>query len=185
MSATKPAQEVEFEVVGKESTKKTGGPKGPGGSGRLNEDPFIALIAQLMDSAFVIPGTKIRFGFDPIIGLIPALGATATSFVSLVLIFLSAKRGVPKIILARMAVNVLANAAIDSVPVVGDILSIFFRSNARNYDLLLKHSGPARPSTTGDWIFLGVLFATVLAVIGLMIVGSVTMFRLMFPGLAL
>jgi hypothetical protein len=185
MSATKPAQEVEFEVVGKESAKKTGGPGATGGNGRLNSDPFIALIAQLMDNAFVIPGTKIRFGLDPIIGLIPALGATATSFVSLVMIFLSAKRGVPKVILARMAVNVLANAAIDSVPVVGDILSIFFRSNARNYELLLKHAGPVRQSTTGDWIFLGALFVGVLAVIGLMIVGSITMLRLMFPALAL
>ena len=182
MPATKPAQEVEFEVVGKESAKKTGA---AGGTGRIHDDPFIALIAQLMDNAFVIPGTKIRFGLDPIIGLIPALGATATSFVSLVMIFLSAKRGVPKIILARMAVNVLANAAIDSVPVVGDILSIFFRSNARNYELLLKHAGPVRQSTTGDWIFLGALFVGVLAVIGLMIAGSVMMFRLMFPGLAL
>jgi hypothetical protein len=178
MPATKPAQEVEFEVVGKESTKPKGGVSAA-------DDPFIALIARLMDDAFVIPGTKVRFGLDPLIGLIPALGATASSFVSLVLIFLSARRGVPKIILARMAVNVLANAAIDSVPIVGDILSIFFRSNARNYELLLKHAGPARPSTTSDWVFLGVLFAAVLTVIGLMIVGSITMFRLMFPGLAL
>jgi hypothetical protein len=182
MPATKPAQEVEFEVVGKESAKKAGG---TGGTSRLDDDPFIALIARLMDNAFVIPGTNIRFGLDPLIGLIPALGATASSFVSLVLIFLSAKRGVPKVILARMAVNVLANAAIDSVPVIGDILSVFFRSNTRNYELLQKHAGPARPSTTGDWIFLGALFAAVLIIIGLMIVGSITMFRVLIPGLAL
>ena len=169
MPAPKPAREVEFEVLGKDAPK-TG----------ANDDPFIALIARLMDSAFVIPGTKIRFGLDPIIGLIPALGATASSVVSIVLIALSARRGVPKIILARMAVNVLANAAIDSVPVLGDILSVFYRSNARNYELLRKHADTAaagRVSTTGDWLFLIALLAGVVLVIGLMIVGSVTFFH--------
>jgi hypothetical protein len=172
MPAPKPAREVEFEVLGKDAPK-----------GGLNDDPFIALIARLMDNAFVIPGTNIRFGLDPIIGLIPALGATATSFVSIVLIALSARRGVPKIVLTRMAMNVLINAAIDSVPVLGDIGSIFYRSNVRNYELLRKHVGPARASTTGDWIFLCALLAGVLLVIGLMILGTVTLLRLILaPG---
>ena len=172
MPAPKPAREVEFEVLGKEQPELDS-----------KDDPFIALIAQLMDSAFVIPGTKIRFGLDPIIGLIPALGATATSFVSLAMIALSARRGVPKVVLARMAANVLINAAIDSVPLLGDVGSIFFRSNARNYELLRKHAGAARTSTKGDWIFLGALLAGVLAIIGLMLVGSFVLLRALFaPG---
>jgi hypothetical protein len=173
MPATKPAREVEFEVLGKDAPQP-----GP------NDDPLIAFIARLMDNAFVIPGTNIRFGLDPIIGLIPALGATATSLVSVVLIALSARRGVPKIVLARMAANVLINAAIDSVPVLGDIGSIFYRSNARNYELLRKHAGPLRASTTGDWIFLLALLAGVLLVISLMIVGTVALLRVMLPSLA-
>jgi len=172
MPAPKPAREVEFEVLGKDQ---------PGMDAK--DDPFIALIAQMMDSAFVIPGTNIRFGLDPIIGLIPALGATATSFVSLAMIALSARRGVPKVVLARMAANVLINAAIDSVPILGDVGSVFFRSNARNYELLRKHAGAARASTKGDWIFLGALLLGVVLVIGLMIVGSVALFRALFlPG---
>jgi hypothetical protein len=166
MPAPKPAREVEFEVLGKDAPQ-----------GRLNDDPFIALIARLMDDIFVIPGTNIRFGLDPLIGLIPALGATASSFVSIVLIALSARRGVPKVVLTRMAVNVLANAAIDSVPVLGDVASVFYRSNSRNYELLRKHAGTVRPSTTGDWLFLIGLLAGVLLVIGLIIVGSVTLLR--------
>jgi hypothetical protein len=167
MPVPKPAREVEFEVLGKDAPES-----GP------NDDPLIALIAKLMDTAFIIPGTNIRFGLDPILGLIPALGATASAFVSIVLIALSSRRGVPKIVLARMASNVLINAAIDSVPVVGDILSIFYRSNARNYELLRKHAGTARVSTTGDWLFLAALLLGVLAVIGLMILGTVTLLRL-------
>jgi len=164
MPVPKPAREVEFEVLGKDSP--------PGGA---LDDSLVAFISRLMDSAFVIPGTKIRFGLDPIIGLIPALGATATSFVSVALIALSSRRGVPKVILARMAANVLINAAIDSVPVLGDVLSIFYRSNARNYDLLRKYAGTSRASTSGDLLFLVALLVGVLVVIGLMIAGTVAL----------
>ena len=121
------------------------------------DDPFIALVARLMDDVFTIPGTGIRFGLDPLIGLLPGLGATASAAVSLVLIALSARRAVPRVVLARMAVNVLLNAGLDAVPVVGDALSIFFRSNVRNYELLRKHAGTARPTTHGDWLFLSAL----------------------------
>jgi len=167
MPAPQPVREVEFEVLGKDAPK-----------GTLKDDPFIALIAKLMDSVFVIPGTNIRFGLDPIIGLIPALGTTASSFVSIVLIGLSARRGVPKIVLTRMAVNVLINAAMDAVPILGDALSIFFRSNARNYELLQKHAGTSRASTKGDWLFLAGLIAALFVVIGLIILGWVALFQL-------
>ncbi len=163
---SKPARDVEFEVLGKEK--------------RANDDPFIAAVARLMDEMFVIPGTKIQFGLDPILSLLPAFGATASSAVSLILIALSARRGVPKIVLARMAGNVLVNAAFDAIPVVGDALSIFFRSNAKNYELLQKHARTARASTTGDWIFLIALILSVVVVIGLMIAGTITALRLMF-----
>src|SRR5882762_7305275 len=172
MPATKEAREVEFEVLGKDAP--------PPGAG---VDPFIALVARLMDDIFVIPGTGIRFGLDPLISLLPAFGATASAAVSLVLIALSARRGVPKIVLARMATNVLLNAALDAVPVVGDALSIFFRSNARNYELLQKHAGMRRASTFGDWLFLVALFAGVILVIALMIVGVVTVWRLLWAPL--
>jgi hypothetical protein len=163
---SKPAQEVEFEVLGKEKQ-------------RASDDPFIAAVARLMDDIFVIPGTNIRFGLDPIFALLPALGATASSAVSLVLIALSARRGVPKIVLARMAGNVLINAAFDAVPVLGDALSIFYRSNTKNYALLRKHAGTVRASTAGDWLFLVALLLSVIVVIGLMLAGAISILRLL------
>ena len=178
MPATKPAREVEFEVLGKDGTA---GPRAGAGPGAGPEtDPLIAFIAKLMDSIFVVPGTKIRFGLDPIIGLIPALGPTASSLVSIFLIAMSARRGVPKVILTRMAVNVLINAGLDAVPGVGDVLSVFFRSNARNYELLQKHSGPERPPTTGDKVFLVALLLGVLLVVALFLIGSWTVLRFLF-----
>jgi hypothetical protein len=77
-----------------------------------------------------------------------------------------------------MATNVLINTALDSLPVVGDVISIFYRSNARNYELLQKHAGQTRASTRGDWFFLIALLTGVVLVIGLMILGTVTMFRM-------
>ena len=120
-----------------------------------------------MDEAFVIPGTNIRFGLDPVIGLLPGLGGTASAMVSLALIAMSARLRVPKVVLARMAANVVINAGLDALPVVGDVLTIFFRSNTRNHELLRKHAGTAQPASRGDWLFLYALLGSV----GLVILG--------------
>lgn len=157
---TKSAQEVEFEVLGKEKP--------------TNEDPFIAFVTRLMDEIFVIPGTKIRFGLDPLVGLIPGVGASASAVVSLVLIVLCSRRRVPRIVLAHMGVNVLINAVLDAVPVVGDALSIFYRSNSKNYELLLKHAGTSKHSTRGEWIFLIGLLSIVSLFLLMMLVGVIT-----------
>lgn len=149
---------------------------------RLGDDPFIALVARLMDEVFTIPGTKIRFGLDPLIGLLPGLGATASAAVSLALIALSARRAVPRVVLARMAVNVIINAGLDAVPVAGDALSIFFRSNARNYELLRKHAGTARATTRGDWLFLVALLGGVGLVIAGFFAGLLYLASRLFAG---
>ena len=138
-------------------------------------DPLLALLARLMDTAFVIPGTNIRFGLDPIIGLIPGFGDTAGALVSTFLLLQSSRRGVPKIVLARMAMNVLINSAVGTLPVVGDAFSIYFKSNKKNYDLLQRHAGAARARTTTDWIFVGGLILAMLLIVGLIVVGSLAL----------
>jgi len=128
------------------------------------DDPFVALVAKLMDSVFRVPGTKIRFGFDPIIGLLPGIGDAATAVTSLLLILQSAKARVPRVVLARMVLNVLINTGVGAIPAVGDIFSVWFRSNARNYELHRKHAG-TRSSTHSDWLFVVALLAGALLVI--------------------
>jgi hypothetical protein len=165
------AREVEFEVLGKNAPEAR--------SGVAGGDPFVALLARLMDTVFVIPGTKIRFGLDPLIGLLPGFGAAASAGISLLMIALSAGRGVPRPVLARMGINVLINTVLDSVPIVGDALSIFYRSNAKNYALLQKHAGTRRKSTVGDWAFIVALVLAVIAVIVCIIVGAVTVAKML------
>ena len=147
-------QEIEVEVLpGRDySARRSAGQgrkEGPGLS-----DPIIDLVARLMDSVFVIPGTRIRFGLDPLLGFLPGIGSPFSSFVSLFLLTRSAQYRVPHVVLARMVLNILINAVLDAVPIVGDTISIFFRSNAMNYELLRKHAG-TRVSTKQDWIFVG------------------------------
>jgi hypothetical protein len=135
-------------------------------------EPLVRLLARLMDSFFRIPGTKIRFGLDPIIGLLPGIGDTLTGLISTFLIARSARMGLPKIVMARMAFNVLANTLVGAIPILGDAFSFFFKSNVRNYRLMQMHAGRTH-STRGDWIFFCVLIAVVLLVLLFAVTGAV------------
>ncbi|MES2570881.1 MAG: DUF4112 domain-containing protein, partial [Verrucomicrobiota bacterium] len=140
----------------------------------------IAFIAKLMDSVFTIPGTKFRFGLDPLIGLIPGFGDTASAAVSILLIFQSARYGIPKVVLARMALNVLLNTTIGAIPVVGDFFSLWFRSNNMNYELLRKHAGERRTASPSDWFFVCGLLALLIGGITLIIIGVISVIKSAF-----
>jgi Domain of unknown function (DUF4112) len=148
--STKKPEFVEVEVLPPEGKPRWRRPAADQGE----PDPFLALISHLMDSAFVIPGTNIRFGLDPIIGLFPGLGDQVGALISAGLLFRSAQHRLPKIILARMGLNVLINSLIGSLPVIGDLFSVWFRSNDRNYELLRRYAGQGREATRWDWIFV-------------------------------
>ena len=131
------------------------------------DDPLIAFLARLMDDQFVIPGTNIRFGLDPLLGLLPGWGDSASALVSAVLILKSARAGVPKIILSRMALNILLNAAIGVIPGLGDAFSFWFKSNAKNYALHQKHAGTAREPALRDRLFVALILGGLFAFITL------------------
>nr|MDQ3625033.1 DUF4112 domain-containing protein [Verrucomicrobiota bacterium] len=149
---------------------------------RLSEDPVVAFLARLMDTQFVVPGTKIRFGLDPILGLLPAFGDSAGALVSTLLILQSSRHGVPRVVLARMALNVLINTLGGAIPGLGDLFSLWFKSNVRNYDLLRKHAGTRRQSTAGDWAFVVALLAGLLLVVGLIIAGLISVLMSLLGG---
>ncbi len=132
------------------------------------------ILARVLDTAVTIPGTKIRIGLDPVLGLLPGLGDALASFIGSAIVVMAAKLQVPKIVMARMSLNILVNGVVGTIPVAGDCFSIWFRSNARNAELLRRHSSPhRRPSTVGDWTFmagvilgtLGVMFGAAIAIL--------------------
>jgi hypothetical protein len=96
------------------------------------------VLARLLDDRFRIPGTSIRFGLDGLIGLVPGLGDVATTAASLYLVYRARALGMPKPVLARMIVNILADTAVGAIPLLGDIFDIAFKANRRNFDLLRR-----------------------------------------------
>jgi hypothetical protein len=129
-----------------------------------DRDEFARLLAYILDDLIPIPGTKYRVGLDPIIGLIPGLGDTSTAAFSSLILVHGLRAGVPRVVLVRMAVNILINSILGALPGLGDLFSAWFKSNQRNYQLLRRHSAGARVSTASDWVFLIALLIIVLAV---------------------
>jgi len=111
-------------------------------------------LATLLDEAFRIPGTNMRFGIDGIIGLVPGLGDVIGGVLSLVIPFAAWVRGVPYITLVRMTVNIGIEVLVGTIPFFGDIFDIAWKANRRNYNLLQRHLGQPRRHTWRDWVFL-------------------------------
>jgi hypothetical protein len=95
-------------------------------------------IAKLLDVAFVLPGTKIRYGIDGIIGLIPVVGDIIATALSLWLVREARALGAPWHVTARMLGNVAIQGVVGTVPVAGDALDVLFRANMRNARLLRR-----------------------------------------------
>lgn len=89
-------------------------------------------VANILDTAFVIPGTRQRVGIDAIIGLIPGAGDILTTILSSYIIWEARNLGVSRVALARMLANLGIHAAIGSIPIAGDLFDAFFRVNQRN-----------------------------------------------------
>jgi hypothetical protein len=89
-------------------------------------------MAKLLDVAFILPGTNIRYGIDGIIGLIPVVGDIIATALSLFLVREARALGAPWHVVARMLGNVAVQGVVGSVPVAGDAFDVLFRANMRN-----------------------------------------------------
>ncbi len=129
-------------------------------------------IAYVLDSLIRVPGSKLRIGLDPIIGLIPGVGdALVTALGSLILVeALRAKA--PRFLVMKMGANVLVNAAVGAIPIAGDLFSVWFRSNARNHAMLRawQTGGKTEGGRETRWANLGcVILVLVAAAVGALI----------------
>ena len=99
----------------------------------------IRRIAKLLDTAIGIPGTKFRFGLDPILGLIPGGGDLITAGISAYTIYLATSFGLEKADLQKMIKNIALETAVGFVPIAGDIFDAYFKANIRNLEILERH----------------------------------------------
>jgi hypothetical protein len=97
------------------------------------------MLATAFDTAFIVPGTNVRFGVESLLRLVPAVGDMIASAMSCYLLYEASRLGVPRLLLARMAANVALEGLVGAVPVAGDAFDIFFRANRRNVALLRRH----------------------------------------------
>jgi len=146
--------DVDWEVLPPEEKRK-----------RQGLEPIFKWLAYVMDEVVRVPGTKFRFGLDPLLGLIPGIGDTSSALVSAFALVQAVRVGVPKVLLMRMALNVLVNEVIGVVPVVGDAFSFWFKSNARNYEIIKTHRLGTSVAKKSDWIFVIGFLALLVAVV--------------------
>ncbi|NKB82721.1 MAG: DUF4112 domain-containing protein [Nitrospirales bacterium] len=126
-------------------------------------------IAKLLDASILIPGTTIRIGLDPLLGMIPIIGDLIANAIGSMILFLAVQLHVPKIVLARMSLNILINTFLGAIPGIGDFFSFWFKSNLYNANLLRTYArANTTRSTMSDWIFvIGLLLCIILFVLGI------------------
>ncbi len=95
-------------------------------------------LARLMDEAITIPVINVKLGWDSILGFIPGIGDLIGMIVQLVLIWHAFQAGVRKRTYLKMIGNALIDFAIGTIPLLGDVFDIFFKSNRKNAELLRR-----------------------------------------------
>ncbi|WP_152426489.1 DUF4112 domain-containing protein [Cesiribacter andamanensis] len=136
----------------------------------LSERPsmqFIERIAGLMDSRFQLPGTRFRFGLDPIIGLIPVVGDVAGFAVSGALILYMIRFGASRELVFKMLGNAVLDATIGSIPLIGWVFDASYKANKRNIRLLKEHyhEGKHQGSGTGMLITVALILLVLLVLL--------------------
>jgi hypothetical protein len=117
----------------------------------------------LLDSAVGVPGTRIRFGLDSLVGLVPGLGDLAGMVLSSYLVMLGGRLGVSRAVLARMLANVAIDTVGGTVPVIGDLFDVAWKSNMRNVTLLEQAIGaPAASGRASRFTVVGIVLGLVL-----------------------
>jgi len=129
----------------------------------LISNEHLDYVAALLDDIFRIPGTKIRFGLDALIGWVPGIGDAMAGIASFLIVFASWRRGAKAVTLVRMIANVLLETAIGAIPVAGDVFHVVWKANRRNYRLLIREKEEPGANTRRDWMFLAVLLFAVIA----------------------
>jgi hypothetical protein len=116
-----------------------------------------------LDEAFRVPGTRVRFGWDAIVGLIPGVGDMLTAVLAGAIITQAHHMRVPKVVQLRMLLNVAIDLAVGFLPFVGDVADVFWKSNTKNMALLERYAAVPGPATSGDWVFVGAVLGAIAA----------------------
>jgi hypothetical protein len=118
----------------------------------------------LLDSAFRVPGTKLTFGLDPILGLVPGLGDLTTPFFAALLLLQAVRLRIPRVVQLRMLMNAAIDLAVGAIPLAGDLFDFGWKANVRNLALLERYAHPGATASRGDWVFVLVVIGVLAAI---------------------
>ena len=107
-------------------------------------------LSRLLDHAFRVPGTNIRFGLDAALGVIPGIGDAVTTLISAYLVLEARRLGLSRWDMARMIGNIVVDAGVSSVPIAGDVFDLFWRANDKNMAILREHLAKRGRIIDGD-----------------------------------
>jgi hypothetical protein len=144
------------------------------------------LMVNLLDQAFRVPGTKWRFGLDAVFGLIPGAGDIATALMGGYGLVVANQLGAPASVQLRMLLNLTLDAAVGTIPVLGDLFDFAFKAHVRNANLMQGWLGrPHQTRRSSAFLLIGlltVLFALVLGAVWLAVLAASALVRF-FSGL--
>lgn len=124
------------------------------------------LLAKMLDTTVRIPGTSLYIGLDPLLGLIPGVGDALANLLGTIILGIATRLRLPRIVLARMSLNLLINGTVGAIPIAGDLFSVWFRSHACNAALLREAAEKPERETRPDWFYVGgIIGGTVLLVL--------------------
>ena len=123
-------------------------------------------LAKILDTTVKIPVTPFYVGLDPLLGLIPGIGDMIANLIGTVILILAARLRVPQIVITRMSLNLLINGTVGAIPILGDLFSIWFRSHARNAELLRRAAmQPHRETQQARLYVAGIIGGTVVLLV--------------------
>jgi len=117
---------------------------------------WVEKLSYLLDEQFKLPGTNFRFGLDPILNLIPFAGDMSGLLISAALVLTMAKNGASSKIVTLMVINIVLDATIGGIPVIGQIFDFFFKANKRNIRLLHEHYQEGKHQGSGKGVLIAV-----------------------------
>lgn len=94
-------------------------------------------LTHLLEGRFKFAG--IKFGLDPVLGLIPWVGDLIALSLSLYLVWVAFHMKLPSHKINEMIKNIIVDLAIGAIPIIGDIGDFFYQSNTKNLQILHDH----------------------------------------------
>lgn len=136
-------------------------------------------LSTLLDNAVTIPGINYRVGLDPLLGLIPGAGDLAGVAFSTYIVLQAARWRLPKETIGRMVFNILCEAVVGTVPVVGDIFDVAWKANAKNVALLEAHIAQPQTRPRSDrWVVALLIGGFLVIMVALLAVSLVSLYWL-------